>query len=164
MQFVKKLLRKHEKPLQQIHRRLAEGHFSEKKHRNAPGGTFPYLKSPLRRIKLADGCTDPHKSLIFKNFELTSKEPNNCCILKNNSVIYVTALGRRDDEIVVIGRKFLKTEPIPDYPIQDSRDMGLFIASQLSNVVKVYEADSILKKACLFIYKDVFYVMSLLHH
>lgn len=164
MQFIKKLIRKHEKPLQQLHRRLTEGHNPVKKQRYAPGGKFPYLKYPLKGADVPPGCEDPHKSLIFENFELTNKEPNNCCILKDNSILYISGFAKRNENIIIIARKFRKTDVLSDYPIEDSRDMGIFVASNLSETEKEFQIDHLKEKACLLLHKNIFYVISLLHH
>lgn len=163
MQFIKKLIHKREKPLQQLHRRLVEGHHPVKKQRHAPGGQFPYLKYPSSTIAIPDGCADPHKSLIFRNFELTIEEPNNCCILKNKTIIYITGFFMKNRKIIIIGRKFSNTKPLSNYPIEDSRDLGLYIAYNLSNAGMEFNVEDIENKACLLIYKNIFYVTSLLH-
>ena len=84
MKFIKKLIRKNEKPLQQIHRRLVEEHHPSNK-RQSRSGKFPVLLSKIY-VALPFQCKDSHRRLKFKHFEILNRSPENCCIMNNNDL------------------------------------------------------------------------------
>lgn len=82
MQVLKNKLRKHEKPLEQIINRIKEMEVINFKNRKS-------LSCPFSEKKHFDGPIFPnqfsesqYKQLTFKNYSLTTSEPNNCCCLK----------------------------------------------------------------------------------
>ena len=106
MKFLKKILRKNEKPLQQIHCRLVEG-LHPKSKRDKPTKSWPVLKSRMH-ITLPFNCRNSHQKLEFENFTLTVRQPNNCCTLQNKRILLIEYIGTKDEEAVVIGRTLKK--------------------------------------------------------
>ena len=160
MKFIKKLLRKNEKPLQQIHRRLAEQHYPSNKRQNKLQN-FPLLLSRINTT-LPFNCSHSHRRLKFQYFEITNRAPDNCCILEDNIIIIVDYIGKQRNEIVVIGRKFLQRKGVQNYPI-DSKDIGVYEVDKLSSL-EVFSTQSIKNKACLFLDNRKHFVTSLLHY
>ena len=159
MTFIKKLIRKNEKPLQQIHRRLVEKHYPSNKRQNRLCN-FPLLLSKIY-ITLPLQCKNSHRRLKFKNFEICSRSPDNCCIMNNNDIVVVDFIGTKNNEIVVIGRNFLERQSIRNYPM-NSVEIGICEVKKFANL-KIFPAQSIISKACLFIHNNKNYVISLLH-
>ena len=160
MSFVKKLLRKNEKPLQQIHRRLAEKHYPSNK-RKAKYENYPVLTTKLN-TELPLQCHSAYKRLQFLNFELTIHAPDNCCILSDKKIVLIEHIGKKNNEIKIIGREFKKKQSLKNYPI-DSTRIGISQVSDLSKI-EVYDMKTIQNKACLFFHKNKTYVTPLLHH
>ena len=159
MKFFKKILRKNEKPLQQIHRRLSENRHPSSK-REKPNHQWPILSSRLAE-PLPMNCINGHKKLKFENFELSTTQPNNCCIV-NDEIVVIEYIGERNGEKVIIGRIFMDKQSIPNYPI-DSTLVGIYQVDHKSDTLKVFEWRLIKRKACLFEYNGGTYVVSFLH-
>lgn len=158
MQFLKKIIRKHDKPLQQLYRRISEGICPSKKQSVVHNNPKLLVRS---RNGLPFNCTDSHKKLLYKSFEFTLDSPNNCCILKDKKVVVINYIGKYNDEAVIIGGFFEKKVGISNYPM-DSTKLDISIVSQLSSL-KIFSAKSICTKACLFFHKNQYYVIPLLH-
>jgi hypothetical protein len=159
MKFMKKLLRKNEKPLQQIHRRLSEHHKPSNKRSKNQNQNLT-LKMKLKN-SLPFQCKNSHKKLLLKNFELTNQQPDNCCILENGTIVVIEHIGKKDEEIVIIAKKFSKLESIKHYPL-DSTEMGIGEIKDLS-CSDVFLAEKIVNKAFLFTHNDKQFVVPLLH-
>ncbi|KAL7299388.1 hypothetical protein TKK_0007955 [Trichogramma kaykai] len=159
MKFMKNLLRKHEKSLQQIHRRLEENRQPSCK-RNNKGSQNPKLIQRSYQ-QLPYRCTDAHKKLKFTNFELSTVPPDNCCVMNDGIIVTVEHIGKMNNVIVVIGKRFTKTSSIKNYPI-DSRLIGICKVEKQSQL-EVYPVSLIKNKVCLFNFKDHMYAVPLLH-
>ena len=160
MKFIKKLLRKNEKTLQQIHRRLAEKlHLSNK--RNAKRKAYPVLLKKINRV-LPFNCNNCHKILQFRDFELRDCLPDNCCILNDGHVFQIESIGKRDNEIIVIGMEFIELQSLKNYPL-NSGEMGIWRVQKLS-AQKVFSAKEITNKAFLCVHNKRTYVTPLLHN
>ena len=105
-----------------------------------------------------------YKKIYFSGYELSINIPENCCIMKNQEVIKISAIGIKSSKNVVIGKKFIKTSSLPNCPIADSRDIGIHIVDLLSDKEELYNIEDIENKACLFFYKGTYYAIGLLHH
>ena len=90
MQFLKKILRKRNKPLQQLHRRLKEGRFPKIKERvkNAT------LKNEIQR-ELPFNCGNAHRRLLLPTVEFSIDSPNNCCIIENDVYVIISGIGEK---------------------------------------------------------------------
>ena len=164
MQFLKKIIKKHEKPLQQLHRRISEGYYPTKKTRLSSKDHAFEFKDKILSEKCSYKLDISFKQLIFSDYELSTSMPNNCCILKDGKIILISGLGIKDDKYYIIGKTYKNTSSLNNYPLDDSRDVGIYVASSLSKTEKLYEINEIQNKACHFFYKEKFYVVGLLHH
>ena len=160
MQTIKRMLRKKGMYLQQIHRRLVEKS-SLKIKKNNNEVNYPILLHPVIK-KLPDGCYHCHKTLKFLNFELKDSRPNNTFVTVNDEIVLIDRICKQNDNIVVIGREFLKKEDLPNYPMR-STQMGISIVSNLSTA-KIYAVKDIRNKACLFFHDEKTVCIPLLHH
>lgn len=159
MKFKKKMIRKNEKPLQQIHRRLVEQRHPSNK-RKITLQSYPTLMS-RKMISLPFRCSNCHSRLKFQQFELSDSSPDNCCILRDGSIVCIDYIGQLGDKIVVIGKKFVGKYSVPNFP-EDSIKFGICQVEALSNA-QVFSAASIDKKACLFIHNNRHYVVPMIH-
>lgn len=164
MQFIKKVIKKPEKPLQQLHRRISEGYRPKKKIKVLPMYSQYELKDEIPQKKRLYNLSKAFKKICFSNYELSTNVPDNCCILKNKNIIQISAIGVKNNKTVIKGKIFKKTSSLPDYAIHDSRDIDIFVADLLSDSEEFYDVDEIQNKACLFFYKNIYYAVGLLHH
>ncbi|KMQ87048.1 hypothetical protein RF55_13785, partial [Lasius niger] len=94
MQILKRMLRKHANPLQQIHRRLSEKHNRDQhlQKKKNPNILNPLLKYPIVS-ELPLGCHSEHKILQFRTFELSNKRPDNCCFMTDATIVIIKHIG-----------------------------------------------------------------------
>lgn len=162
LQFLKKLVRKHEKPLQQIHRRISEGHFPKKKFRLPEGCTIE-MRKEIKRAGVSYGCEKVYEKLVYQDFELTSKPPNNCCFLEDKNIVMIQAIGEKNGEKCIFGKVFTSTSSLSNYPV-DSGTVGFHVLGKLSKDVKRYAVEKIIKKVVHLVYNENSYAVELLHH
>lgn len=167
MQFIKKIIKKHEKPLQQLHRRTAEGRYPKKKFRLAQG-----VKMELRtciRCESIYRCEKEYRKIVFQNFELTTKPPDNCCILKSGSVVLIDGIGTKKGKNYIFGQKFYDALDMDNFPRVESwrlssSDVGMYVLDKLSIDVTPHAVEDISNKCVFLPYKQKSYAISLLHH
>ncbi|XP_067209214.1 uncharacterized protein [Linepithema humile] len=164
MQTLKRLLRKHAKPLQQIHRRLSEiGQAKSSQITANISGmnlNYPLVKKPVRS-NLPMGCHREHRVLQFKNLEISNKRPDNCCFMADGSIVMINHIAFRGNVIVVIGCAFLNRNDIQNYPCASS-NLHIYEVKNLSPP-QIWPADQICRKAVLLTFQNNQYVMPLLH-
>lgn len=78
MQSIKKLLRKADKPLQQLYNRISEN-YNEVFQYNCNKCYIPILKKKYLKL-LPINCTNAHRMIQFSDFTLTDKKPTNVVI------------------------------------------------------------------------------------
>ena len=123
-------MRKADNPLPQLNNRLiekAQNITVEKLHKVA---TCPQLRKPINE-QLPAGCSEAHKSIEFMDFIISIEENNNCCLLSDGSIAIVKHIGYKNNEPVIIGKKFCTLNPVENYPC-DSRNLSIFVAQHLS--------------------------------
>lgn len=111
--------------------------------------------------ELPFGCGIEFQKIVYENFELTSKQPDNCCYLKNNSVFLIEQITVHNNNPAVIGKVFKHLSSFLNYP-GNSQDLGLFIAKGHSQS-QIFYANDIMKKAVALKLKEIYYIMPLLH-
>lgn len=101
---------------------------------------------------------------MFKQFQVTTTHPNNCCRLKNGSIVVVenVAYSNELQQQVVIGKKFLKLEDVYGKPLCPSSDMGILRVKHLSER-KVWPVKSVNAKCMLLKVEEKITVIPLLH-
>lgn len=169
MQTIKRKVRGHAKPLQQIGKRLFEEFESNIEK--------PLLKSNesnqvIFSVKHHDGpvpalCSNPqYKKAKFtlQDFEISTLHPNNCCRLRNGAIIVIENIAYSQElkKQVVVGKKFLKMENLFGKPLCESGELGTYKVSQLSQR-KFWPLINIVGK-CLFLkYNEKRVAVTLLH-
>lgn len=102
-------------------------------------------------------------SLYFSGFCVTVKKPNNCCILKDSSVVLVTKIFKESQTIYLNIQKFTDSEPLFTEPFSSKHIEISVVKEEKLSVVKTIKALEIFKK-CLKIKKDnLFVIIPLLH-
>lgn len=158
---LKKLLKKHDHPLQQLNNRLME-YMSATTVRIQQGMQF---KQEYDGGLLIHGCTGPQfKVLSFPTFTLTVNSPDNCCMLKDGSIVLVKnfAFSPEHNSLVMVGQIFKLTTPYYSDPCMSSV-VGIKVAEHLSfpSLIVISEVSN----KCVIIPLDSskFLIMQMLH-
>lgn len=159
---LKKLLRKFEKPLQQIHRRISEKNTANELRTQNTALQYPILIS-RNKNNLPFGCYDSCNALKFSDFKLScSKDADRYCFLKNNKIVAVRFIGMQNGNPIIIGQEFKNCAPFPLYPC-DSTSMNVFLVSDDFTELKLFPTTDILRKAVLLPWGGKSLVLPLLH-
>lgn len=125
MQILKKHVRKSDKPIAQVINRIAEREQIFEKNITAEVANIPskeHHSGPL----LQNCCEPQYQEYKFNNFKLKIKHPDNCCMLKNGSVIVIENFATDFlGNVVIIGRKFENLKDIFTSPCKSS-DIGIY--------------------------------------
>lgn len=131
MKELKSILRKSDKPLQQISTRYAEMSFYKNNSDNI--NISKINVKPHEKGLLISGCFSPQFSKIeFPHFIISIKSSaDNCCFIENNIVCLENIATSSEGNYIVIGRKFQVVEELYHYPCSSVR-LGIFKVSKLS--------------------------------
>ncbi|XP_025154467.1 uncharacterized protein LOC112588511 [Harpegnathos saltator] len=133
MQSIKKMLRKADKPLQQLYKRISEN-YNEVIHNDCNKYSIPILKKKCLKV-LPMNCTNAYRMIQFSDFILTDKKPNNCCYLKDKTIVAIEHICYNEKETaVIIGRKLLTKNNLLFYPCE-SRNMDIYVVQNLSDLI-----------------------------
>lgn len=133
LQILKKQLRKRNQPLSQLYKRSVEKQsisLQMSKQSKIESGQIILDKRKKLSDNLPQGCTEEYEAVKFSSFTLNSKFPNNCCYIEK-SVIIVEHICIKNDTPIIIGRKFLNPQKIPNYPAE-SEKYEIAMVSKLS--------------------------------
>ncbi|XP_045034596.1 uncharacterized protein LOC116918629 [Daphnia magna] len=125
MQTLKKLIRKSDKPLQQIAKRLVElGNFDFSKNKKEVSVhnrvfRFEHDKGPLLP-GLRFRSIIQYRELRVGPWHLTCKIPNSCIYLKVMTVFCIENIIKTENNSLFIGRRFNQTSDLYSYPIRFS--------------------------------------------
>lgn len=141
LQIFKKLLKKHDKPLEQIVRRCIEyeqnklkkiENFEMTRSHFMVDLKFTHTKGPL-----IEGCCNPqYKSIKYLNTRIRIDTlADNCCGLTDGKIIEVKNIAycRELDTNVIIGNEFCYKKDLYDIPCPSSL-IGIFIVDNLSEL------------------------------
>lgn len=119
MSSILKMLRKHDKPLQQIIRRKGEIDVYLK-------NSAPKYQSYPELVKNKD--SNQYEKAIFQNFTLKTLSPDNCCGLKDGSIVLAQKFVIENNKKILIGKKINKTADFYTQPCNSS-DLGVFLVN-----------------------------------
>lgn len=165
-----KLLRKGDKPLQQLSRRFGEIEYVnnlkceefekargselclENKHFDGPvhqndniKGQYKILRNSLYMIR----CDD---------------KKNNCCVLENGEYIEVENIIQRNDEIFVIGKKLLIVTDLYDVPLKSSLlQINIVNKNYENQTLNEWNVNNVVAKVWKIPYGEQFVVCPLIH-
>lgn len=160
MKTLKKMLRKSEKPLSQLNNRIHEYTTRCMHHVNHSTDKPLLLKPDEKTLPL--NCTHSHKKIKFEDFVLTCKSPNNCCYLKDGSVLCIKHIGFKNDIPVVLGNKYIDLRSIPTYPC-NSQNLNIHMFNGETLNLEVVHLTEIYMKGFKVFFNNMYYVMPLLH-
>lgn len=158
LQKIKLMIKGDVQPLAQIMKRITERSIHFIPSANSIKTNYNLNKKKNRLdYQFPKGYNDPHREIQFRDFLLTDKSPNNCCYLSDKSVVLIQHICYRDGIPVIIGRKFINTHSIANYPC-DSRNLGIFEVRELSEF-QTWNVDCIDRKGFIVPYNiDCVYI------
>lgn len=167
LQFFKKQIRKADKPLSQIVKRLGEigatknwSLMSSKTHPEKSQYLKPHSNGPIT------STCDPYKqykSVQFSSFKISSTHPNCYCSLQDGSIVKVVNISSSNSSMVVLCHKFLKVEHFYGSPFTVSSEYDIYVVSRLSKELLTFSVTEIVNKIILLPYKEKFIAFPLLH-
>jgi len=159
---LKKLIRKGEKPLQQIDKRLHELNFCinrsevrnkrflEKDHKNGP---LSHERDYIEEYKIL------YLDLFYLNCD---DNKNNCVILNDNTIVCVLNIAKsQDNNLYIIGKKLVPYRNLFLIPCE-SRHLGIVIVRQ-NRCIESWLCHNICTKAFKIPYHDKFIILPILH-
>ncbi|VEN57146.1 unnamed protein product [Callosobruchus maculatus] len=165
LQHLLKLVRKPEKPLQQVIRRYHEMHVNQLQNSNTSLKDKEYvLKNEHFGGSLILDCVGPeYKAVYFKNYYLGSNPKDSCCILNDGSVFQIhniafsTSLGKD----VIIGHQYKDKCDFFSYPCPSS-NLNIYKVDRPTDPIYV-PISEIKCKAIHFPYESQFVIFPLIH-
>ena len=167
MRSILKLLRKSEKPLEQIVLRKKEYDFlnvpvsqGKKKFNSEPFFSNEHDLGPSLNIT---NCLQ-FKKATFSEFSLSVSVPNNCCILKSKSIVILENFLVANDNKFIVGRKFNRSMDFYTQPCPSS-DLGIY-AVNLTDLgpLQAWSLNDIDNKCVRVSWKDdIFIIFPLIH-
>jgi hypothetical protein len=125
---IKRLIKSHRLPLQQVHRRIIE---SETKATIVKENlVYPVFKTFKR--KTGQENIQEFKEVQCKHYSLKTLKPNNCVLMKNGSIIYIESILNQDGGIL-IGLKFKSKADFFEFPCS-------------SRLINIWETDNSISK------------------
>lgn len=160
---LKNLIRKGEKPLQQISRRLKEYNFNliknveiysnihlEKKHRDGPVTNDRHYQNQYKILR--------HGNLYIN----CDNEANNCVILKDGSIITVLNFAKSENVLYAIGKKLSVLGSFYEIPCK-SEKFGIKLVDKTSSIITSWLCEEIYAKAYRIAHVNKEIVFPILH-
>ncbi|KAJ8665636.1 hypothetical protein QAD02_007298 [Eretmocerus hayati] len=159
MRTLKGYLRKPEAPLQQIHLCLKQqADFVQPE----AVGTYP-IESGRKLLNLPLGYSKGFSKILFQDYELSTSPPDNVCVLKDQTVVFIDYFGHKDGNRVIIGKRVEQLKDIPLYLVPSSSHFMISIVSKVSPLYEAWPITCIYRKAVTFVIEKTCYVIPLLH-
>lgn len=162
MQVLLKLIRKQDKPLEQIVRRRGESEIIVDNTRNVELN-YPICQNKQRRgpVILNEIVISQYEKVIFKDFVLKATKPDNICALKDGSVISIKKIISTEDGIKIVGCQYLVLEDFYEKPCKSSA-LEIFVVSQ-NGPIKSWPLNEVAYKCMKLELDDKDVVFPLLH-
>lgn len=150
LQYIKKLIRSNDKPLEQLSNRVYEIRRSHCVKSSNDIISRYKLGRECYNETVIDQCTSPmYKDVQFQNFKITIKRPNNYCIMRDESIVMVENICYRNNSVVVIGRKLKNGKPFFHLPTP-STCYGIIQFSEEYDSLQAFSINDIKNKAVVF--------------
>lgn len=157
-------MRKGDKPLSQLSRRLDEManlNVTEVEINLIKNDLFPSLLGPNKE-QLPMDISASYDQIKFKNFTLSCKRKSDCCCyLSDESICSICYIGKKNNHPVILGIILEDPQPLPNYPC-NSLDMKICCGNKWSKL-KEFKATEITNKAVKLFFRGTNYFFSMLH-
>jgi len=165
MQSILKMIRKNDKPLEQIVCRISE----QNNYINPNFNIIPmiqYNKPQLLNPHFNGPLVNCHNynqfsKAVFKNFLLTIKEPDNCCCLLDGSIVVILNFASNNKNTIVIGNKYKTLKNFYTKPCKSSK-LNIYEVCDFGNL-QIWDLDQIANKCIRLKYKNRFVIFPLVH-
>lgn len=157
-----KMLRKHEKPLEQIIRRYHE--FCQVAITAERETKFSLGRQHDSGVLVAD-CTSPQfESANFSKFKLSTSTRDSCCLLKNGSIVVIKnfAFCPVLSKYVVIGQEYNEKSDFFDVPCPSSF-LKVYLVKNLREMLQYWPISEIEEKLVMLPFENEYVVFPLLH-
>lgn len=171
-----RLIRKGDKPLQQIVNRLNEMFSSDIKFHpfskeniisSDHNITLPQFVNPHTLGPVLEECDTSRqfKSAQFRSFKLSKSHPNNCCCLSDGSIVLISnfIFSFRLKCMAILCNKFENVSDFYDAPFCPSSSLGIYKVARLSDNTYMKEVSLINNKMVLLSIDEQSIVVPLLH-
>lgn len=166
MKVIKSMLRKPDKPLEQVIVRYNEGDLLKSKIEDTDRSINMSLLGTHNFGPLLDNTTNPQfNTLILGNFKIKCNiiEDSYFCTFKNEYVKLVNiAHSKTTGRPILIGRKFKEQHDLYSTPIKSSY-LGIYVVKKLSNSLKCWNISEVKKKVVILSYSNYLISIPLLH-
>ena len=168
MQYLKKLVRRPNLPLQQVVRRIYEKNLAQKLYKDDAILSVKHelkkehFDGPLCAIRSINVCSQ-YKELYTSKFCIKVAFGDSCFRLVSGAIIVVQNIARcRDDQIFIIHKSFEQVESFFTYPC-NSKNVEIFTMSLLGKQLLKCSLSEIKCKYVLLPYKENFVAVPMLH-
>lgn len=129
--YIKKLVKKGEKPLQQVFRRIVE---RAKCNLNRKRDVISKPQVAHLNIKKSKETKPSYDTIIYKNFILSGKRSKDSfCYLNNYSILSIINICSYDNKIMLEGKILLNPTALERYPIS-SVEFNIIVGNEWSDV------------------------------
>uniref|UniRef100_A0A1Y1K7P0 DUF4806 domain-containing protein n=1 Tax=Photinus pyralis TaxID=7054 RepID=A0A1Y1K7P0_PHOPY len=160
MQTIKKMVRKSEKPLQQIGNRVHE--LTSRIVDRHNDQELPVMQYPI--VHHNNILTNTHKMLITKEYIVIANSVANQCVRVQGGVyIFTELIGYHENSLVIVGKVFEKVNNFYTHPIE-SKLLGIVLLENLSQTTGIWHVTDISEKMfTISINKGTYAAFPLLH-
>lgn len=165
MKNLKSMVRKHEKPLQQVVRRYCEQFDHKQLNSNLSISSKPLLKYNHNKGPLKPNFNGQQfKRIFFNNIVIKVDIESDRFIMTNSKVIVkcVNIVQNERGEIAFIGYLFNKQLPFYNTPICSSA-FDIYIVQDLSRTLSYWKLSDIKKKVMVIDFKDLQVAIPIFH-
>jgi hypothetical protein len=157
LQEMKKVVHKPQLILQQIYNR-----FTERTQCNDLCQLENFL-DPITGCAPFDGCHSSFRGYKFDQFILMNNECDCCCAIDNNIFFEIGEFALRNEEKIVIGRRYLSIGSFFEAPMNSLDDLGIAYCKDLNNQFEIFELSRITSKFYRIPYGEGYVLIPLLH-
>nr|CAI5838592.1 unnamed protein product [Callosobruchus analis] len=158
---LKKLIRKSEKPLEQVISRLTEKDACKSINKQSPVQPKTVLKGEHSNGPFCEVEGTQFQQANFDNFIIKTSEADNCCALKNGSIICVSNFIKNANGIFVLGKKFDSVKDFYTVPCKSST-FNIYLVDSLG-VFDIWNLKEINYKCVRLPYGSKWVIFPLLH-
>ena len=164
MKNIKRYIRKHDKPLSQIYKRISEKSeiFNVKDFKQK---TFSYpllINKSVNKLDIPFENNNSYGGIVFEKFKLRTTMPNNICYLKDGSIFRIKYIIELNLEIFCIGYKVTVVSDVLFYPLESSK-LDIYMIKGESTVLERIKIDEIKGKGFQVISETSSVVLPLIH-
>lgn len=160
MSVINRMIKKKNKILQQVSKRLEEMSVANEKQTvlGVQGAPRPFNSDHF------PGCTNSFKAFQFDKFMLKSNLADSCCMMSSGEAIQIERFFRdANGENLVFAKKFLNARDVFDEPVPSS-SLGIFLVDGVSDDEHAFKTSDIVYKFVRLPYNEFFILSAMLHN